>query len=56
MRARTGTAELLLHGGKVLRAAVNRAGIDRSERVQAPKRLVRFGEERVRARMEDAGQ
>jgi uncharacterized protein len=38
---------------EVLRAAVNRAGIDRSERVQALKRLVRFGEERVRARMKD---
>jgi hypothetical protein len=36
---------------EVLRAAVNRAGIDRSERVQALKRLVRFGEERVRARL-----
>jgi uncharacterized protein len=39
---------------EVLRAAVNRAGIDRSERVQALKRLVRFGEERVRARMKDS--
>jgi hypothetical protein len=38
---------------EVLRAAVNRAGIDRSERVQALKRLVRFGEERVRARMKE---
>jgi hypothetical protein len=36
---------------EVLRAAVNRAGIERSERVQALKRLVRFGEERVRARL-----
>ena len=35
---------------EVLRNAVSRAGIDRSERVQALKRLVRFGEERVRAR------
>ena len=35
---------------EVLRAAVTRAGIDRSERVAALKRLVRFGEERVRAR------
>jgi hypothetical protein len=35
---------------EVLRAAVNRAGIDRSERVQALKRLVKFGETRVRAR------
>jgi hypothetical protein len=33
-----------------LRAAVTRAGIDRSERVRALKRLVKFGEERVRAR------
>jgi hypothetical protein len=36
---------------EVLRAAVNRAGIDRSERVKALKRLVRFGEERVRERL-----
>ena len=36
---------------EVLRNAVNRAGIDRSERVQALKRLVRFGEERVRSRL-----
>ena len=36
---------------EVLRAAVNRAGIDRSERVQALKRLTRFGEARVRARL-----
>ena len=35
---------------EVLRAAVTKAGIDRSERVAALKRLVRFGEERVRAR------
>ena len=35
---------------ETLRNAVTRAGIDRSERVQALKRLVRFGEERVRAR------
>jgi hypothetical protein len=33
---------------EVLRAAVTRAGIDRSERVAALKRLVRFGEERIR--------
>jgi hypothetical protein len=33
---------------EVLRAAVTKAGIDRSERVAALKRLVRFGEERVR--------
>ena len=37
----------------VLRAAVTKAGIDRSERVAALKRLVRFGEERVRKRMEE---
>jgi uncharacterized protein len=36
---------------EVLRAAVTKAGIDRSERVKALKRLVKFGEERVRARM-----
>jgi hypothetical protein len=36
---------------EILRAAVNRAGIDRSERVAALKRLVKFGEERVRKRM-----
>ena len=35
----------------VLRAAVTRAGIDRSERVQALKRLVRFGESRVKSRL-----
>jgi hypothetical protein len=35
---------------EVLRAAVTRAGIDRSERVAALKRLVKFGEERVRAK------
>jgi hypothetical protein len=40
---------------EVLRAAVNRSGIDRSERVQALKRLVRFGEERVQARRHAAG-
>jgi uncharacterized protein len=39
----------------VLRAAVTKAGIDRSERVQALKRLARFGEERVRARLKQAG-
>ena len=38
---------------EVLRAAVTKAGIDRSERVAALKRLVRFGEERVRARRPD---
>jgi hypothetical protein len=40
---------------EVLRAAVNKAGIDRSERVKALKRLVKFGEERVRARMKQDG-
>jgi uncharacterized protein len=34
----------------VLRNAVTRSGIDRSERVAALKRLVRFGEERLRER------
>lgn len=37
---------------EVLRAAVTKAGIDRSERVAALKRLVKFGEERVRRRPE----
>jgi uncharacterized protein len=36
---------------ETLRAAVTRAGIARSERVAALKRLVKFGEERVRRRM-----
>ena len=36
---------------EILRNAVSRAGIDRSERVKALKRFVHFGEERVRARM-----
>ena len=36
---------------EVLRAAVSKAGIDRSERVAALKRLVRYGEARVRARL-----
>jgi hypothetical protein len=40
------------HTVEVLRAAVTRAGIDRSERVAALKRLVKFGEARVRARLE----
>jgi uncharacterized protein len=40
---------------QVLRAAVNKAGIDRSERVRALKRLVRFGEERVRKRLQNEG-
>jgi hypothetical protein len=38
---------------EVLRAAVTKAGIDRSERVAALKRLVKFGEERVRARLQE---
>lgn len=33
-----------------LRAAVTKAGIDRSERVAALKRLVKFGEQRIKAR------
>jgi uncharacterized protein len=32
---------------EILRSAVNRAGVDRSERVNALKRLARFGEERA---------
>ncbi len=39
---------------EVLRSAVSKAGIDRSERVQALKRLVRFGEARVRTRLAQA--
>jgi uncharacterized protein len=39
---------------ETLRAAVTRAGIDRSERVAALKRLVKFGEERVKARLDRA--
>jgi uncharacterized protein len=39
---------------EVLRAAVTKAGIDRSERVAALKRLVKFGEERVKARLSEA--
>jgi len=39
---------------EALRAAVTRAGIDRSERVAALKRLVKFGEERVRAKQRAA--
>jgi hypothetical protein len=38
---------------EILRNAVNRAGIDRSERVAALKRLVKFGEERVRRRIKE---
>jgi hypothetical protein len=37
---------------EALRAAVTKAGIDRSERVAALKRLVKFGEERVKARLD----
>ena len=40
---------------EVLRAAVTKAGIDRSERVAALKRLVKFGEERVRAKQKTDG-
>jgi hypothetical protein len=36
---------------EVLRAAVNKANIDRSERVKALKRLVDYGKEKVRTRM-----
>jgi hypothetical protein len=36
---------------ETLRAAVNKANIDRSERVAALKRLVNYGAARVRARM-----
>ena len=36
---------------ETLRAAVTKAGIDRSERVAALKRLVRFGDERVRTKL-----
>jgi hypothetical protein len=39
---------------ETLRMAVTKAGIDRSERVAALKRLVKFGEERVRARLDRA--
>ena len=39
---------------EALRAAVTRAGIDRSERVAALKRLVKFGVERVRAKQRAA--
>ncbi len=40
---------------ETLRAAVTKAGIDRSERVAALKRLARLGEQRVRARLEQQG-
>ena len=33
---------------ETLRAAVTKAGIDRSERIAALKRLLKFGEQRVR--------
>ncbi|PYR77358.1 MAG: hypothetical protein DMF86_09425 [Acidobacteria bacterium] len=36
---------------EVLRAAVNKANIDRSERVKALERLVAYGEKRVQERM-----
>jgi hypothetical protein len=39
---------------EVLRAAVTKAGVDRSERVAALKRLVKFGEERVKARLSES--
>ena len=35
---------------EVLRAAVNKANIDRSERVKALKRLVEYGKEKIAAR------
>jgi len=38
---------------ETLRAAVTRAGINRSERVAALKRLVKFGEERVKSRLDE---
>ena len=38
---------------EVLHAAVNRANIDRSERVKALKRLVAYGKERVSKRLQD---
>jgi uncharacterized protein len=41
---------------ETLRAAVTKAGIDRSERVAALKRLVRFGEARVRERLKQGPQ
>jgi uncharacterized protein len=41
---------------EALRNAVTKAGIDRSERVAALKRLVKFGEERVRKRLGSEGQ
>lgn len=41
---------------EILRAAVNKAGIDRSERVQALKRLAAYGKEKVKKNLEDAKQ
>ena len=63
MRSRTGSANLPLHAGKapawlfpriirLPREVTTHMGIDRSERVAALKRLVRFGEERERTRLE----
>ncbi len=40
---------------EVLRAAVNKANIDRSERVKALKRLVDYGREKVRKKLEGPG-
>ena len=37
---------------EVLRAAVNKANIDRSERVKALKRLVEYGKAKIRKRRE----
>jgi hypothetical protein len=39
---------------EALRAAVTKAGIERSERVAALKRLVKFGEERIKNRSKDS--
>ena len=39
---------------EVLHTAVNRANVDRSERVKALKRLVEYGKERVSKRPQDA--
>ena len=39
---------------EVLRAAVNKANIDRSERVKALKRLVDYGEAKVRRKLEES--
>ena len=40
---------------EVLRAAVNKANIDRSERVKALKRLVEYGKEKIRSRARNGG-